>query len=394
MKNVEHYNNLHITLTDFTTESRLLKEALSLLKYKVVKTVYVAGLHAQSLMVDQNFGEQLIVRRFKLLSRSMSKNLIGQFIKYFEFCFLIYFYYRNKKIKIVNIHSLGLLPLGVALKFLFNAKLIYDTHELETEKNGDHGIRKKLSKWIERLLINQVDMTIVVSESIAEWYEKNYSINRPPVILNAPNRRELIKTDHFRTDLGIRKDQIIVLYQGGLTFGRGIDLILDAFNVRNDDNVVVVFMGYGSLTEKIKFFSTQNNNIFYYPAVSPDVVLEYTVSADFGLSLIENTCLSYFYCMPNKLFEYAMAGLPVLTSDMKDMAVLVKENKMGLVIKEFTNTGLNAAIDDLLRADIDEMKANAYWVACNNSWEIQEKKLLKAYKDHGINAADILMGEI
>lgn len=386
-------NNLHITLTEFKNESRLLKEANSLIKYGLVQTVYVAALHAETLPVDQTYGERLIARRFKLATRQIPKNLVAQIVKYLEYCFSVFIYYKNKNIRIINVHSLGLLPIGVMLKYLYRAKLIYDAHELETEKNGDRGLRKKINKWVEKLLISQVDLTIVVSESIADWYCKAYSITRPPVILNAPNRRELTKTNLFRNDLGIREDQIILLYQGGLTAGRGIDVILEAFKSRDSDNVVVVFMGYGPLVEKVKYLASQKKNIFYYPAVSPEVVLEYTASGDLGLSLIENTCLSYFYCMPNKLFEYAMAGLPVLVSDMKDMSGLVAEYEMGGVVEDFSVQGVNRAIDKLIKGDLNKMRNNAYRAACDHAWEIQDQKLIAAYKQYGIAMACNMVGK-
>lgn len=382
-------NNLHITLTEFRNESRVLKEAKTLLEHGVVDVVHVAALHSDDLAIDQSYSERLIAHRFKLTTKKFSKNLTIQLLKYFEYCFRVYFYYKNKDIKLVNVHSLGLLPLGVLLKFLFNAKLIYDAHELETEKNGDGGLRRKISKWVEKILIKQSDLTIVVSESIADWYAKEYNIVRPEVILNAPNYRKLIKTNHFRQNLGIRDDQIILLYQGGLAVARGVQLILDAFKARDDDGVIVVFMGYGNLENEIKFISSQNDNIFYYPAVAPQIVLEYTASADLGIHLIQNNCLNHYYCMPNKLFEYAMAGLPVLVSNMKDMSELVTNNQIGAVISDFSAAGINRAIDEFLERDLASMKANAYGIACENAWEVQEKKMLAAYEVFSISNAGI-----
>ena len=139
-------------------------------------------------------------------------------------------------------------------------------------------------------------------------------------------------------------------------------------------------MGYGQLEVVIKAAAKQFDNIYFFPAVPPQVVLEYTASADVGISLIENSCLSYYYCMPNKLFEYAMAGLPILVSNMKDMSVLVVENNMGVVINNFTPTGINKALDGFLKKDLTQMKLNAYRVANENAWEIQEQKMLTAYK--------------
>lgn len=382
-------NNLHISLTEFRNESRLLKEASSLARSRMFAHIYVAALHAQSLETKQVFDAGISVNRFSLMTRKYGKNFIVQLVKYLEYCVRVYFYYRNKSIACINVHSLGLLPLGVVLKVFYKAALIYDAHELETETNGSKGLRQKIRKWIERKLIKHADMTIVVSESIADWYVREYGINRPAVVLNAPGKRELKKNNHFREQLGIREDQVILLYQGGLMAGRGVHFILEAFKAREDDQIVAVFMGYGELQPTIEAAAAQQRNIFFYPAVAPQVVLEYTVSADLGISLIEATCLSYVYCMPNKLFEYAMAGLPVLVSNMKDMSELVSNNNMGAVISDFSVIGINRTIDNFLNQDLSLMKLDAYRVACEHAWEVQEQKMLAAYQAIGFSSCHI-----
>ena len=96
--------------------------------------------------------------------------------------------------------------------------------------------------------------------------------------------------------------------------------------------------------------------------------------------------MNHDYCMPNKLFEYAMAGLPVLVSNMKDMSELVSKNNMGAVISDFSAAGINRAIDDFLLQDLTAMKANAYRVACENAWEVQEQKMLAAYQAIGFDS--------
>jgi glycosyltransferase involved in cell wall biosynthesis len=372
-------NNLHISLTEFKNETRVLKETFSLIKKNTFEVVYIAALHSEGLLVEEPLGEKLLVNRFILKTRAWSKSYLVQVIKYLELCTQIYIFYRKKNIDVVNVHSLGLLPLGVALKFLYKSKLVYDAHELETEVDYLAGIKKNFNKFVERFCIPHVDVTIVVSDSIADWYTKEYEMTRPTVVLNAPPHREILIRNYFREQLNIRADQKILLYQGGLVTGRGISLILDAFKVRSDDRIVAVFMGYGPLEADIIEASSQYKNIFFYPAVSPEIVLEYTASADIGISLIENTCLSYYYCMPNKIFEYAMAGLPVLVSNMKDMSELVKKNAMGAVIKKFSPDSINIAIDNLLAADLKMMSSNAYQMACSHAWEKQEAAMFKAY---------------
>jgi len=377
---VKILNNLHISLNDFRNQSRVLKQTNSLVNSYLIEHVFIAALWAEGLQVEQIYAKKITCNRFALKSRSWSKNFFFQLFKYFEFSWKVYQFYKDKNIKLINIHSVGLLPLGVFLKWVYKAKLVYDTHELETETNGLVGFRKKAVKTIEKIFIRKADLILVVGENIADWYGNAYHINRPQVVLNVPNQRALKRNNHFREQLGIRDDQIILLYQGGLAAGRGVHLILEAFKARSDDKVVAVFMGYGPLQHDIQTAATQQKNIFFYPAVAPQIVLEYTSSADFGIHLIQNTCLNHNYCMPNKLFEYAMAGLPVLVSNMKDMSELVRKNQMGAVISDFSVAGINQAIDDLLVQDLTTMKANAYRMACENSWEVQEQKMLTAYQ--------------
>jgi len=373
-------NNLHISLTEFRNESRVLKETNSILNHNIASKVYIASLHADDLEEEKIYKDNLILNRFKLSSRKLSKNLFVQVLKYFEFIYRVTLFYRKKEIKMINIHAIALLPFGIFLKYLFKAKLVYDTHELETETNGSKGLRKKLAKFMEKSLIKKCDLIFVVSENIADWYAKEYEIQRPVVVKNAPRLIDNKKTNHFRENLSIKDDSIIVLYQGGLSKGRGVDLLLETFKKRDDDKVVIVFMGYGQLEEDIKIASKEKNNIFFHPAVAPEIVLDYTSSADIGISFIENTCLSYYYCLPNKLFEYAIAGLPVIVSNMKEMRELVEKYDMGIIVEDDKVNSMNNAIDKILQSDIKQMKLNARRCAEENSWEKQEIKMINEYK--------------
>lgn len=373
-------NNLHISLTEFRNESRVLKETNSILNHNITSKVYIASLHADDLEEEKIYKDNLVLNRFKLSSRKLSKNLFVQILKYFEFIYRITLFYRKKDIKMINIHAIALLPFGVFLKYFYKSKLVYDTHELETETNGGNGLRKKLAKFVEKTLIKKCDLIFVVSENIADWYAKEYNIQRPIVVKNAPRLLDSKKNNHFRENLGIKDNSIIVLYQGGLSKGRGVDLLLECFKKRDDDKVVIVFMGYGEIEEDIKIASKERNNIFFHPAVDPEIVLDYTSSADFGIHMIQNTCLNHYYCLPNKLFEYAMAGLPVIVSNMKEMRELVEKYDMGIVVTDDKIESMNNAIDKILQSDIKQMKQNARKCAEENSWEKQEVKMINEYK--------------
>ena len=191
-------NNLHITLTPFRNESRVLKETQSLVVHNIVKKILICALWEEGLAVYEQIDSQRTIWRIPLKTRSLPKNLAIQLIKYLEFAVRCLWHYRKAKIDIVNCHALAILPIGFLFKIMFDSKLVYDTHELETETNGAGGIRKKLSRWLEKGLIPYVDMTIVVGESIADIYRDMYQIERPVVVLNCPEYQQTNKQHYFR----------------------------------------------------------------------------------------------------------------------------------------------------------------------------------------------------
>lgn len=368
-------------MNNFTNASRVLKQVESLSKNHIFDSIDIIALGSKQLPDYQELNNDIRLYRIRTLTRSLPKNLIFQGIKYLEFSTKSIFFILKKKPDVINVHSLGVLPIGVICKTILNNVLIYDTHELETEKNGLFGIKKVFGKLLEKTLINKVDMIFVVSESIAKWYVNEYNVPKPTVILNTPRLRELQSHNLFREKFGIRSDQTIVLYQGGLMPGRGLKQILDAFKAREGDDIVLVIMGYGILEQNIINIANESKNIYFLPAVSPEVVLDYTSSADIGISLIENICLSYYYCMPNKLFEYSMVGIPVIVSNMKEISTVVEKHHMGFVLSDFSSKSINSLLDNIVKQDIKKMGERAYQFVLHNNWEKQEIKMLKSYKN-------------
>lgn len=371
-------NNLHISLTEFKNESRLLKQVNSIKSLSGIEHVYIAALHTDELKEEESLSSSISLKRMKLKYKAKKNSMFWQSIKYVELTYKILTEYRSKNIKIINVHSLGSLPIGYIFKKLYKAKLVYDAHELETEKNGLFGVNKKLSKIVEKILIKKVDQTIVVSENIASWYESEYKIPRPVVVFNSPLLAEnIINNKVFHKKFELDNDVIVFIYQGMLTSGRGIDRIVEVFRNRSKNNSAVVFMGYGPKEKEIKKLATECDNIFFHEAVSPKVLLEYTASADFGLCLGENVCLSYDYSMPNKLFEYIMAGVPPFVSSLKDMSEFVTANKIGYVMGEDTELLFENA-DLKVRERLSKRCREVAKSAC---WENQEKKMLVAYRE-------------
>lgn len=374
-------NVLHINLNEFTNASRVIKQCRSIDSLNYIDKIYIAAIHGDELKRCEQIGENIFLKRFELWSRRLGKSAIWQILKYIEFSVRIILFYRKKQISIVNVHSVKSLPIGHLFKLLNGAKLVYDTHELETETDDLGGARKKVVKCVEHFYIGKVDHIFVVGQKIADWYADKYEIVRPTVVLNSPKLTRVSNSDYFKKKYNLRKDQKVFLYQGLIDSGRGIENLLAAFKARDTDNAVIVLMGYGFLTDLVIEASSTTRNIFFHKAVPPDELLDITASADVGLAIIPDSCLSYSYCMPNKLFEYVMTGIPVVSSNLEEMASFIKKYKIGWIVEEHSITAINIAIDTICEANLAAFKKYAHVAAVENSWEVQEIKMLRAYND-------------
>ena len=369
----------NIVFNPFKNDSRVLKESLSL--KKVGYDVEVIA-HGDEGLTKEEIKNGIKIKRFNYLNRKVTTSKLAKLKIYLSWIKEVADYV--KKFDILHCNDLNTLPIGFIVKKFYNKniKIVYDAHEYETEINGLGGIQKILTKILEKFLIRYADKVICVSESIAQEYKKLYPfIEKPALVLNTPPYKKIEKKDKFREELGIEKEKTIFLYQGGLSSGRGIEILIDTFRSIKDDKAVIVFMGYGPLEKEVKKASEEYDNIYFYPAVSPDVLLDYTSSADFGISTIEDSCLSYRYCLPNKTFEYLMAEIPLIVSNLYEMKRLIEKYKIGVVAKENNVEGLKEAIKKALELDKEELKENIKKVKEIYNWEEQEKVLLKIYKE-------------
>ena len=377
-------NNLHISMTSFTHESRVFKEVNTIINHSNIQNVYIAALHENNLLENEKIGTGLFLKRFRLKTRSLPKSILFQSFKYVELLLQVYFFYRNKNIKILNIHTLALMPLGVFLKILFNARLVYDTHELETETMNLRGTKKILAKILERLFINYCDDIICVNQSIANWYMKNYRVDSSPkVVLNTPVFKKLKKKKNlFREEFNISEHTTIFLYQGGLTTGRNIELLLETFSNLKSSKSVIIFMGYGSLEEKVKRFTEINSNIFFKRAVSQELLIDYTSSADIGFVLIDKVSLNNSMSLPNKLFEYAMAGIGVIASDNIEIKRFVQNYNCGFCLDDVNNKSIVNTLELFTDENTKLFSVNALKMFEENNWSHQEKALIDIYKEY------------
>lgn len=282
---------------------------------------------------------------------------------------------------IVSVHHVLLLPVGVIVKLFSGAQLVYDAHELETESASLVGSRSKrrLYKVLEWALLRFADQTIVVSEPIRDWYLDRH---RAPVtaIHNYPRRAlALQKQNDLRTLHDIPDDRTVFIYQGVIEANRGVPLLLEVFEAGMVPDGVLVLMGFGGMSEDVKRAAATSEHVSYQPAVPPDQILSYTASADVGLCVFEAVCQSYALAMPNKLFEYLQAGLPVVVGNpLEAMSGLVRERGLGLTT-DLNADALAAALVKMCRSDRTAMITAVEDAAATYTWENEEPRLMRIY---------------
>lgn len=370
-------NVFSIVTNNYVNDSRVYKTSNTLLKFGF--DVTIIALHKNGLKTKDNIGG-ICIKRIQLITKSLPKYKVFQFIKYFEFILRCIISINNKSNYIIC-NDLDTLPIGFLIHHISKnpVKIIYDCHEYETERDGMTKITKIILKYFERILINCTDNIFCVSDSIACAYESDYAIRKPKIVLNCPSFQEHPKKNIFRDFFGLHINQKIFLYQGGLKSGRGIEILIESFSNLQNDNCVIVFMGYGPLENIILAASKKNKTIFLHKAVNPNVLLNYTSSADYGILFYEDTCLNHRYCSPNKIFEYLMAGLPVLTSNLYEMKRLVESEGVGIVADDNTVKGFMLAVENCIKLDYPSTQLNVYNARKKYSWEQQIHVLLSAF---------------
>jgi glycosyltransferase involved in cell wall biosynthesis len=260
---------------------------------------------------------------------------------------------------------------------------VYDAHEISTDREGYASFRKIVG-WVEKKLMPRTAGTITTTDTRAKFFALAYAVPRPLVLQNRPRLTQVPKSDRIRQQLGLEEDWPIVVYQGGLQQGRGLERIVDAAQLV--DGAYFVFIGGGRLEVPLKEKTARlglEHKVRFIDTVSLDDLPHYTASADIGVQAIENTCLNHYSTDSNKLFEYMMAGLPIVATNLPEIRKIVQQFNFGLIVPHSNTDFLAQAIRQLV-TDVNfrqKLCENAIQARLKFNWEEQENKLVTLYKE-------------
>ena len=221
---------------------------------------------------------------------------------------------------------------------------------------------------------------ITVSPSIQAWYAERYPETPIHLVRNIPeapgDAHDIVP---LREQFGVPEEALLFLYLGGLGTGRGIETALEAFQEQGVPHHIL-FMGSGPLTNAIRDAAGRDARIHYKEPVPPGEVIAHASGADVGLCLYEDTCLNHRYCLPNKLFESLLSGLPVLASNLPDQAAVVDLHGGGWVV-ENDPTSVAAFLRGLTRAEGLAMRKGLPERVSGLTWENESRTLTALYEN-------------
>ncbi len=366
---------VNLVFNDFTNDNRVLKMSRSLQNNGYEVTVLAT-----------NFKKNL-PREEKIEGFTVKRINVGgfRFLPLNLFLFWLAIIKNSRNANIIHANDLYALPPAYVIKKFFNrdVKIVYDCHEHETE--GDIYIGKPIisffAKLFERKMIYDADAVLTVSKSIAEDYVKIYNIEEPILVLNSPLIEGVEKKNLFREELNIPDDKEIFLFQGKNLPGRGLDDLIEVFKRLEDINkdIVLVLLVYGEGLEEIKESIKGSKNIYWHEKVSVLEYMDYVSSADWGIYLMENICKNHDYALPNKVFDYLMAGLPIVISDLKEVSRVVQENRIGYTVNAKNREKVVNLLKDFDKDTKKQFLTDIKEASKKFSWEEQEKVLLKIY---------------
>lgn len=258
--------------------------------------------------------------------------------------------------------------------------LIYDSHEVQSDRTG---YNPKTIKRIESFMLKFVDQMIVENHTRAKYNEDIYGFY-PKTLYNYSEKYNIEEKPqiNLHKKIGINEDEKILLYQGGLQQGRGLELLIEAMDEIEEGHLL--FIGGGKLTQTLKEqaeASKQADRIHFLDKVPFQELPSYTREAYLGFQVLQNICFNHYSASSNKLFEYMMAHVPVISCDFPEIKKVVEETNTGLVVDSHNASEIANAVNQLVKDTSlrNQLSENTKQAKEIYNWNNEKSKLLEVY---------------
>lgn len=261
-------------------------------------------------------------------------------------------------------------------------KLIYDSHEVQTSRTGyDSPIYGK----VESFLTGKIDAMIVENNTRAKYNEDLYGFY-PNVIHNYPFKQnsKVSELINLHEKLNLPPSEKILLYQGGIQIGRGLEKLIEAVPLFKEGTLVLI--GDGKQKPELLKYVEENqlqNKVKFIPKVPLQDLPRYTGNAYLGFQVLNNICFNHWSASSNKLFEYMMSNVPVIACSFPEIKKVVINEEVGLCVDSHSPSDIARGVNELLQ-DIEKrnrMSGNCEKAKDKYNWEQEKDILLNIYED-------------
>ncbi|MBA7530092.1 hypothetical protein ES705_22295 [subsurface metagenome] len=369
---------IYISVTnDIVTDQRVNKVARTILSSGVSVTL-VGRIRKGSLPVGTN---PCKIKRFRMVFNRGA-------LFYACFNFRLFFYLLFRKMDLLLANDLDTLPANYLVSRIKRIPLVYDSHEYFTgvPELQDREIVKGIWKLIEKRIFPNLKYIYTVSQSIADLYKEEYNREVKVVRNLSPGWKPVNKPS--RSELGIAEGKRILILQGsGINIERGAEEAVEA--MLYVENAILLIIGEGDVMDQLKKSVDQMNlsgKILFINKMSYAKLLEYTSLGDVGLTLDKDTNLNYRCRLPNKLFDYIQARVPVLASKLVEVEKIIRNYEIGELIDSHEPKHIAEKINFMLDSKDKrrEWKKNLEQAAEELCWENEEGKLIEIFENAGL----------
>jgi len=369
------HRHVHLYFCPWQHESRAWRAGASALEAGLAREIHYIGYRANGFPDEERIDERQTIKRIGAHPARPGSARLLRALSLPKWWRAAARTQSSKEVALVQAHSLAALPAGIMVARRSGAGLLYDAHELETEREGWNPAIRWIAKRVERFLIKRCDHTIVVNDSIREWYEKAYPGVSVSTVRNVPVIPAKTGPSQLRERLGLSTKPLLYVYCGLLGHGRGIFEMIEAFGGLGDGHHLA-FVGFGPLEAQVRAAIELHANIHFHPAVNQSELIALLSGADVGAFLPSGQSMSYHNSLPNKIFEYCASGLGLLVSDAPELARFAGEYPVARSI-QLTSENIRRTVEQWSAEEIRTGRANMRFEPPN--WASEVKRLLEAY---------------
>ena len=305
---------------------------------------------------------------------------------YAAFNFRLFFFLLFRKADVLVANDLDTLLPNYLVSKLKGVPVVYDSHEYFTgvPELENSPFKRGVWKRIERFILPKLKFIFTVNDSIAKLYKDEYKVE-VKVVRNVPMLSSLKKVDRWKTkrELGLPGDKKIVLLQGaGINVDRGAEEAVMAMQYVS--RAMLLIIGSGDVIDVLKQMVTDlklQEKVRFIAKLPFEELLQYTHHADIGLTLDKDTNINYRFSLPNKVFDYIHAGIPVLASNLVEVRKIVEQHRAGAIAESHDPAHIAERINYMLSdpARLNEWSMNAKAAASELCWEKEGQALVEVY---------------